>query len=106
MLSLVLYTIHSIILQPWTTLLSCAERLSVALGQLPELVECISEPVCWLARRQACFMMPHVNAVIKRQTVGKMPASRQMAISRHVGDLLATLPAHVASGRVTSSLQN
>lgn len=57
-------------------------------------------------------MMPHVNAVIKRQTVGKMPASRQMAISRHVGDLLATLPAHVrlncgvASRHVTSSLQS
>lgn len=108
MISLVFYSKHSIIhmyvrdtrmyihpLQPWTTLLSCAERLSAALGQLPELVECISEPVCWLAQRQACFMMLHVNAVIKRQAVGKMPASRQMAISRHAGDLLAILPAHV-----------
>lgn len=108
MIFLVFYSIYSIIhmyeilvcmyihpLQPWTILLSCAERLSVALGQLPELVECISEPVCWLAQRQACFMMLHVNAVIKRQAVGKMPASRQMAISRHAADLLAILPAHV-----------
>lgn len=42
----------------------------------------------------ACFMRLHVNAVIKRrQAVGKMTASRQMAISRHVGDLLGPLSA-------------